>query len=444
MAIDPFYTDEAERENAYRAQLRGQRPVAPLPAANEAAADVSRPAGRASTFSAGLMGGDEYIRTAFGDTIANALSPPRTERRDAGAFADGAAVGMLGSRSTGVASNRAGGPSTRPNGGARRKTAAAAEEPALTAEDQKRRSFGADVGGISDKERLARIKDLDSALGDLTSGKGLNMRSKRELYAQLLGQKNDLTSLGSRLAQERTLAQANIDADAAREGAAYAEQGASRRDDINRANAEFGLRRQLSQKSPLDLIEQQTRIRALDATAQREDDKYALQRAGERDKYSQGLVDDRAKVRAGGGPVTVDAQRAAYKDIAENNALTGRPLTTSPEVTGGAYALQDVAGQLNQKEDFFDYIASGGALGSGSLFQDEVGTGADGTPQLNPDDVETGKAGGLVPILDALGLEDKPYYAQLPGTSVRTRLTPEQYEQFKRDKNTAGLLRRNK
>ena len=96
----------------------------------------------------------------------------------------------------------------------------------------------------AEAERKQRIRDIDSALFDLRArGGGLNMASKRRLYGQLLGEKNDLTSQNFDVQNQRAIEQARIQNDVAQGNANRAERAAERRDMASRFGAELGDRR---------------------------------------------------------------------------------------------------------------------------------------------------------------------------------------------------------
>ena len=98
------------------------------------------------------------------------------------------------------------------------------------------------VGNPDDRERKAALSSLDSTLFGLGS---LNMRSKRELFGQLLGMKQDLTKTAFNADNERVQLRAKIGADAAEGNARLAESAAQRRSSADMFNAESSEKRDM-------------------------------------------------------------------------------------------------------------------------------------------------------------------------------------------------------
>jgi hypothetical protein len=96
------------------------------------------------------------------------------------------------------------------------------------------------VGGMAESERKKRLSDIDTELFRMSFGGGLNMRSKREMFAQLMGMKNQLTGQAFDAANQRGQLNARLDTEASQTNAALREQGARRRDGANQFNAQLG------------------------------------------------------------------------------------------------------------------------------------------------------------------------------------------------------------
>lgn len=142
------------------------------------------------------------------------------------------------------------------------------------------------------EERQKRLKDVDDAIFDVTYRRGgLNMASKRRLFGDLVGQRNDLTMDFYRGENARGMQNAQQQGQASQTNAELGERAAQRRDRAAQFNTELGDRRfeydtsrrdasQLSPKELLELEKLRTEIDVNKADATRVADEYTRKAPG--------------------------------------------------------------------------------------------------------------------------------------------------------------------
>lgn len=254
----------------------------------------------------------------------------------------------------------------------------------------KRRTFSADESAYSpmqapsiedpravEQERQSRLKDIDQALFDLQNRNGgLNMRSKRELFGDLIGRKAGLTQDAYRTQNDRAVAGARIASDVAQTNAELGERAAARRsnarqfyDELGEKSLEFDQERQdkiakaNAPLSPKDRLE----MAKLSADEARAADKYEQERPGVFEGVLQKRLDAMRKQGIPEDRIAVEAAKSAQ-------ALGVDPYS-APTAAAGADATKQRIADLYNNDGFvpfnlwgaFDDAAPRSSLTAGQL-----------------------------------------------------------------------------
>lgn len=300
---------------------------------------------------------------------------------------------------------------------------------------------GFSAPGISapdDSERKAALSNLDSALFGLGR---LNMRSKRDLYGQLLGMKNDLTKTGFNAANDRALQNQRVMAQAGADNAQLREAAAKRRGDAAMFNAEIGEKRDMFE------TEREDAAAAARAKAEADSDPSSISnrlklarieslRAGTRMKAGEYDVKREDARRAqwladNPGKTNTDFDEAFAREQA---AMGFNPTDLEGSRRGDSNISNRVRDIINRDENFITETATAGFDG---VFNDEK------LSSLNLDDVSVGRNESLGAAIARFGSaitpftdydENHGYYVEAagagPGMNRRSKIGRAEYDEL--------------
>lgn len=199
--------------------------------------------------------------------------------------------------------------------------------------------FGANI------ERKGAIENIDAAIKSLTSENGgLNMRSKREIYARLLEQRNEIATMPYGVQNERDLAGAKMATDVA---TSNADRGLER-DKFQWDQDKFGIDR-------MDKIaaDEAARNAPPSAKEQREADAYNLERRNKRDSADNAQAASLQKQYLDADP-TMDPAAAlaqANQVLADLAVASGQKFDTQARTAGGVAAIDEFNNEMSQDTD---------------------------------------------------------------------------------------------
>lgn len=194
----------------------------------------------------------------------------------------------------------------------------------------------------ADSERRGAIENIDAAIKSLsTENGGLNMRSKREIYARLLEQRSDMASMPYDVQNTRDLAGAKMATDVA---TSNADRGLER-DKFQWDQDKFGIERQ-------DKIAADEAARNAPPSAKelREDATFRYNEKNLRDKDGRARVADMAAqiaAETGSEKILPEHTAAAQERYAEQLKATDRQSDDSSSVLGQRIKQGRIAGVLN-------------------------------------------------------------------------------------------------
>jgi hypothetical protein len=264
------------------------------------------------------------------------------------------------------------------------------------------RSVSGDTRG-AEAERQKALSGINDALFGLRGN--LNMRSKREMLTNLLGEKNKLTSQAYDTQNSRDMTGAKFANEAAQQNATLQEQGAKRRDDINSFNVQEGDRRDMAAAELAD--KRQARadaapFKALQAKAIESQIETAgvqrdIAKAGagiKSDKYNNEVDDARRKQlmadNPGASSEQIDQMRAK-----EDAAMGIDPGSTMSGARGDAAIANDVRGKINQGDNWLTELLTG-APHVGINNDEQLNT-------INPDEIKVTRNSGVLPAIMRFG-----------------------------------------
>lgn len=207
-----------------------------------------------------------------------------------------------------------------------------------------RRSTSGDLAG-AERERMQRVGELSAAIDALASGGGgLNMASKRQLYAQLIGERNKLT--GQKVDQQTGLETFGVNQD--NEGAQF---DASLAEASKRSDMEFADRGQerLTRRGEALLKYQadaeQNNIKNLLDYRKQQLDEGRAQRDDTRldDAQIAARIDSAAEAYQAAGEDPLTARRRARQDAAGDAVQAGRGLNNPEAVAGAQDTLREAS-----------------------------------------------------------------------------------------------------
>lgn len=292
--------------------------------------------------------------------------------------------------------------------------------------DPQARDIRGDLRG-ADGERKGAIENLDLAIKTLTSENGgLNMRSKRDLYGQLLRQRSEMSGMPYEVQNERDLKGAQMTNDMASRNA---DRGLDR-EKLGWEQDKFGMERrdrQAAANAPMS-IKDQLELRVLDANARRAEDEYAIGRDAKLDDGFNSTVEMYKKLNP----------NASYEE-AVNAAMENASQGSGP-VAPAMRAVQRQKGDrlvqgLNEGTNFLDDFFAGNARAPFS--QNKLAPGEAG--RLTENDVEYTPTGGMLGWANRM--RGNPTYDVTPrgkandDRAARTRVSASEAESALRRRN---------
>lgn len=207
-----------------------------------------------------------------------------------------------------------------------------------------------------------QIGTIDDALWRLQhTGGGLNMRSKREMFQGLLGQRGQLTGQVFDANNQTAQTNARLDSDAGQGNAQLAEQGARRRGDSRQAYDAFG-----ENIRQFDVGQDNENRRSLlayegqQAGAQADLIKAAAEWQRNNDNDATARVEARAQANIKDGMKADEAYRQARYDEAALQAQSGRGAKSNFQSAAGQADALSTAEQASANTGIWQYLQNVG------------------------------------------------------------------------------------